>query len=118
MNKEFTCIVCPIGCNLNVMKDDGDNISVSGNKCPRGKEYAINEITNPVRVITTTVRCADGSILPVKTNRPIPKDKIKECMKIINNCNPLLPICVGDVIIEDVFGADVVAVSDISGQIC
>ena len=109
MTKEFTCIVCPLGCTLKVDLADDGNVTVSGNTCPRGKEYGINEMTTPVRVITTTVRCENGSVLPVKTNRPIPKEKIAECMKIINNCNPPLPICPGDVIIENVFGADVVA---------
>jgi len=111
MTKNFTCIVCPMGCNLSVTHNTDGSVSVSGNTCPRGEEYGKNEMTNPVRVITTTVRCSDGTIIPVKTNRPIPKDKINDCMKIINKCNPPLPISVGDVIIKDVFGSDVVATS-------
>ena len=110
MEKKLTCIVCPMGCSLSIELDDDNKIlKVTGNTCPRGKEYAINECTNPLRVVTSTVRLADGRILPVKTNRAIPKDKVFECMNIINSSTASTPIDVGDVIISDVFGADIVA---------
>ena len=112
MNRVLTCIVCPVGCSLNVTLENGKVVSVSGNTCPRGKVYAENECTCPVRTITTTVRCEGGAILPVKTDKPIPKDKIDEAMKIINSQTPHLPISIGDVIIKDVFGANVVATSN------
>ena len=107
--RELTCIVCPLGCNLTVEISDGKVQRVSGNTCPRGKVYAEKECTNPERTITSTIRCEDGSILPVKTESPIPKDKIFECMEIINKTTAHLPIRVGDVIIKDVFGSNVVA---------
>ena len=113
MKRELTCIVCPIGCNLTAEIEDGKVIMVSGNTCPRGKVYAQTECVAPMRTITTTVRCQNGEILPVKTDRTIPKDKIFEAMKIINNACPVLPISVGDVIIKDVFGSNVVAVKNI-----
>ena len=109
MTRELTCIVCPLGCSLAVEMSDGKVQSVSGNTCPRGKVYAEKECTNPVRTITSTVRCEDGSVLPVKTEAPIPKDKIFDAMKIINNASVHLPISIGDVIIEDVYGSKVVA---------
>ena len=109
MKKELTCIVCPIGCSLTVELSDGKVLSVSGNTCPRGKVYGETECTNPTRTITTTVKCVDGTIIPVKTKDPIPKEKIFEAMKIINAATPVLPISVGDVIIDDVFGSKVVA---------
>lgn len=112
MTAKLTCIVCPMGCNLIVTKDSDGIVTVSGNTCPRGADYGKNEMINPVRVITTTVRCENGSVIPVKTNRAVPKDKIKDCMKIINKCNPCLPISIGDVIIKDVFGSDVVATAN------
>ena len=112
MKRELTCIVCPIGCTLTAEIDDGKVTMVTGNTCPRGKVYAETECISPMRTITTTVRCADGTILPVKTATPIPKDKIFEAMKIINKTTPHLPISIGDVIIEDVFGSKVVAVSN------
>ena len=110
MKRELTCIVCPVGCSLTVDFSDGKVTEVTGNTCPRGKVYAENECISPVRTITTTVRCSSGEILPVKTETPIPKEKIFDAMKIINNVHPRLPISVGDVIIENVFGSRVVAV--------
>ena len=109
MNKCFTCIVCPLGCDLNVTLENGKVVSVSGNTCPRGKIYAETECTNPTRTITSTIKCDNGAVVPVKTDRPIPKEKIFELMEIINNSVAHLPISVGDVIIEGVFGCNVVA---------
>ncbi len=110
MKRELTCIVCPVGCSLVANIKDNGTVFVSGNTCPRGKVYAENECVAPMRTITTTVRCENGEILPVKTDSPIPKEKIFEAMKIINKACPVLPIALEDVIIEDVFGSNVVAV--------
>lgn len=109
MKREITCIVCPIGCSLVAEIEGGSVLDVKGNTCPRGKAYAETECVAPVRTITTTVRCKNGKILPVKTDRPIPREKMSEAMRIINNASPCLPISVGDVIIENVFGSNVVA---------
>ncbi len=109
MTKKLTCIVCPLGCSLVAEVENGIVLSVSGNSCPRGKAYAESECVNPQRVVTSTVRCKDGGMLSVKTNRPIPKDKMRECMQIIANATPATPIAVGDIIIKDVFGSDIVA---------
>ncbi|MBE7045780.1 MAG: DUF1667 domain-containing protein [Ruminococcaceae bacterium] len=109
MKRNLTCIICPIGCALEVELEGKQVISVSGNTCPRGKAYAETECTNPQRTVTTTVRCEDGRVLPVKTDRPIPKEKMSECMKIINQTVAPLPISIGDVIIKDVCGSNIVA---------
>ena len=109
MKREMTCIVCPLGCKLTVELENNQVLSVSGNTCPRGEKYAQNECTNPQRTVTTTIKCADGSVVAVKTDKTIPKEKMFECMKIINNTVAPLPIEVGDVIIENDFGANVVA---------
>ena len=114
MKRELTCIVCPIGCSLVAQIEDGKVVDVSGNTCPRGKVYAQTECVAPMRTITTTVRCKSGEILPVKTEGTIPKEKIFEAVKIINKACPVLPISVGDVIIEDVFGSKVVAVRNLA----
>ncbi|MBQ3425543.1 MAG: DUF1667 domain-containing protein [Clostridia bacterium] len=108
MTRELTCIVCPMGCGLKVELDNDKIVSVSGNTCPRGKQYAINECTDPQRTVTTTMRC-DGGVVSVKTDHTISKDKIFECMTIINSYFAPLPIHIGDVIIKDIFGANIVA---------
>ena len=105
--RELTCIICPRGCQLTV--DISEEIAVSGNICPRGKTYAVAECTNPQRTVTSTVRTSDGGVVAVKTDRTIPKDKMMECMEIINRAIATLPVRVGDVIVADVFGANVVA---------
>ncbi len=125
--RELTCIICPRGCQLSVTMDEsaetapkapfgfgslsssvGEELSVAGNMCPRGKIYAIMECKNPVRTVTTTARTSDGGVVAVKTESPIPKDKMMECMALINSCVVELPVRVGDVILEDVFGSSVV----------
>ena len=107
--RNLTCIVCPIGCGIEVLLDDGKVIDVKGNTCLRGKEYAINECTNPQRLVTSTIKCTDGDVVPCKTDRAIPKDKIFECMEIINRTTVAKPIKIGDVLIGNVFGSKIVA---------
>ena len=109
MKRELTCIVCPMGCSLEVELDGNKVVGVTGNTCPRGAKYAEAECTNPQRTITTTMKCSDGSVIAVKTDTTIPKDKMFECMEIINKTTVNLPISVGDVIIKDIFGSNVVA---------
>ncbi len=109
MERTLTCIVCPLGCELKVTLDGKNVVSVEGNTCNRGKVYAENECVNPKRTVTSTVLCEDGSLLPVKTDCAIPKDKIFDCMKLINSTVAHLPVSIGDVIIENAFGSNIVA---------
>ena len=109
MKRELTCIACPLGCALTVTLDGKNVTSVSGNNCPRGKDYAINECVAPVRTVTTTVMCENGELLSVKTSKPIPKEKMLDAMQIINATVAKLPISVGDIIIEDLYGSSVVS---------
>ena len=104
MKRGLTCIVCPIGCQLSVTIENGAVTEVTGNTCPRGKQYAIDECTNPVRTITTTARTTDGGVIPVKTDRPIPKELMFECMNEINRAVVTLPAKIGDIVIEDLLG--------------
>ena len=109
MKRDLICIICPKGCNLNVETDDSNAISVSGNTCKKGIEYAINECTNPVRCVTTTMKTGGGEPISVKTDKAIPKDNMFELMQILNNEIITLPICIGDVIVKDIFGCNIVA---------
>ena len=83
--KELICITCPKGCHLKV--DEANDYAVSGNACPRGAIYGRNELLNPVRVVTSTVRLEGGPLprLNVKTDKPLPKDKMFECMKLLDD---------------------------------
>ncbi|MBQ4527786.1 MAG: DUF1667 domain-containing protein [Clostridia bacterium] len=113
MNRELTCIVCPMGCRLTVELNGKEVVSVSGNTCKRGEDYARSECTNPVRVITTTVRTKSGKILPVKTDKPVPKELMTECMRLINNLCPDCDgeIAMGKIICENILntGANIIA---------
>lgn len=104
MKRNLTCIVCPIGCQLSVTLENGVVTEVTGNTCPRGKQYAIDECTNPVRTVTTTARTSDGGVIPVKTDRPIPKELMFECMTEIDRSVVTLPAQIGDVVIENLLG--------------
>lgn len=109
MERKLTCIICPLGCELTVQVEDKKVLDIKGNTCPRGKVYAESECINPQRTITSTVRCNDGGLVAVKTDKPIPKDKMTDCMSVINKAVATLPVSIGDVIVEDVFGSNIVA---------
>lgn len=104
MIKELTCINCPLGCTVSVTVEDGEITNISGNSCKRGEVYARNELSNPVRVVTSTARVdgAEEYLVSVKTENPIPKGKIMEVMKEINKVHIAAPVAIGDIIIEDV----------------
>ncbi len=114
MKRELTCIICPRGCALSV-EIDGDNVKVEGNGCPKGEKYAIDECTNPTRTVTSTVRVEnrDDTMVSVKTASPIPKDEIFNVMKIIREKTVSAPVNIGDVLIENVCGTDIVATKEI-----
>lgn len=109
MKRNLTCIICPMGCQLEAELENSKVLSITGNTCPRGTEYAKTECTNPMRTVTTTIRYENGVVLPVKTDSMIPKEKMQECMAVINSTIAHLPITAGDVIIENVFGSNVIA---------
>ena len=104
MKRELTCIVCPRGCQMVVELEGKNVLSVVGNFCPRGKTYAETECTHPTRTVTTTAKCSDGSLVSVKTDRPIPKELMFECMKEIDRSVVTLPAQIGDVVIENLLG--------------
>ncbi|MBR1983967.1 MAG: DUF1667 domain-containing protein [Clostridia bacterium] len=100
--KIITCTECPMGCSVTVTLDGERVINVVGNTCPRGKTYAINEVSCPRRVVTTTVKTDKGNPLAVKTDGSIKKSEIFNVMKIINGITVKTPIKIGDVIYENI----------------
>lgn len=110
--RELTCIGCPLGCPLTV-RMDGSEISVSGNTCKRGEDYAKKEVVNPTRIVTSSVHVAGGEItmVSVKTKQDIPKDKIFECMSEIRRASVQAPVAIGDVIIENCAGTGVAVIA-------
>lgn len=102
--RELTCIVCPRGCPLTVTLACGRVTEVVGNACKRGKEYAENECTYPVRTVTSTVRCEDGSVVPVKTSTPIPKELVGEIMKALCTLRAPADARISDTLVSDILG--------------
>ena len=111
----LTCIVCPRGCQMKVTLDEaGVPTNVEGNFCKRGVAYAHDECTNPRRTVTSTVKCASGDVISVKTDSTVPKGMMFEVMAEINKVVADDDLKIGDVIIENVCdtGANVVATSN------
>ena len=100
------CTICPVGCTLKVTGEADGQLKVEGNSCRRGRAYAIKEFTSPERTLTSIMAAGDGTMVPVKTDKPIPKEKISECMKIINEKTLMLPISLGNIIIEKIGGTE------------
>lgn len=117
--RKLVCVVCPRGCNIEVCLEDGKVSGVSGHTCRKGDEYARLECTNPARVLTATVRVDGGHIrmVPVKSDKPVPKPLIFECMKRINPVVLEAPVIIGDIVIENILGTgvNIVATSNIYG---
>lgn len=107
--RKLTCIICPMGCPITVKTEDGRILEITGNTCRRGATYAEAEVCRPERTLATTMRCADGQMLAVKTDRPIPKSKLMDCMAIINANPAPRTAAIGDVLLRDVFGSNIVA---------
>ena len=103
------CIGCPLGCPLTVEMEGNEVKSVAGNTCPRGDAYAKKELTNPTRIVTSTVRVAGGKLamVSVKTESDIPKGKIFDCVKALKDVEVTAPVKIGDVIVENVAGTGV-----------
>lgn len=107
--KELICIQCPMGCPLSVTLEDGKVVRVEGNSCPRGDAYGRKEVTNPTRIVTSSVPVEGGEIarVSVKTANDIPKGKIFDIMAEIRKVAVKAPVKLGQVIIPDVCGTGV-----------
>lgn len=111
--KELICIGCPMGCNLKVEIKDGKAVSVTGNTCKIGENYGKKEVSNPTRVVTSTLKVSGGTIdmVPVKTESDIPKGKIFDVARSLKGRTIKAPIKVGEVLVEDVAGTGVNIIS-------
>lgn len=118
--RKMTCINCPMGCSIEVAVL-GEEITVTGNKCKRGQTYGINEVRDPRRIVTSTIKVLGGDkpLTAVKTDREIPKKIIFEIMEEINRVSVVAPVKIGDVLIENVLGtgANIVATSRVNPSV-
>ena len=112
--RELTCIGCPLGCpltvSLNTNADGSVEVTgVTGNTCPKGDIYARKEVTNPTRIVTSTVRVSGGTspMVNVKTESDIPKAKIADCVEALRGVEIAAPVKIGDIVLENVAGTGV-----------
>jgi CxxC motif-containing protein len=116
--RELTCIGCPLGCPITVTFEHNEVTAVTGNTCPRGDAYARKEVTNPTRIVTSTVRVTGGTsaMVSCKTKEDIPKGKIFDVMEALRTVSVPAPVQIGDVLVRDAAGTgvDVIATKDIA----
>lgn len=111
--KVIRCIVCPTGCSIKVIGKDDKEVSFEGYTCNRGLEYAEQEFREPKRILTTTMKVENGALplIPVRTNKPLLKDKLNEALEIIAQSQVQAPIKMGDILIENILdlGINIIA---------
>ena len=111
--KHFVCVVCPIGCEIDVVHEGSKIISVEGNKCEKSLEFVTQELIEPMRILTTTVRIqgARWSVIPVRTDKAIPKRLFPRVMKQLRGIEQQAPVNIWDVVVRDILrtGANIIA---------
>lgn len=115
--KNLICIGCPLGCQIIVEMENKEVLSVKGNTCKRGEDYARKEVNAPTRIVTSTVKVIGGNapMVSVKTKSDIPKDKIFDCIKVLKEVIVQAPVSIGDVVLENAVGCgvDIVATKSV-----
>lgn len=114
--KVITCVTCPLGCAITV-RGDGDTIeSITGESCKRGIDYAKNEFSHPQRILTSLVKVTGSAspLVSVRSDRPIPKDRMFAIMDEVRGAVAAAPVSIGQVLIENVCGtgANIIATAD------
>jgi CxxC motif-containing protein len=116
--RELTCIGCPLGCSVTVTMENGVVTGITGNTCKRGDTYARKEVTNPTRIVTSTVKVTGGvaPMVSVKTQSDIPKEKIFACVTARKDVIVSAPVLIGDILITNVAGTgiDIVATKNVA----
>lgn len=106
-SKKVTCIVCPKGCRIDAKVKNGEIVSIENYDCKRGLEYAKNEVLDPRRILTTTLKLYGGRVLPVRTKEPIPKKLLKKAMHELKDVIIPPPVKVGDTVAKNVVGTGI-----------
>lgn len=109
MKKEIICTICPLGCHITVT-GEGDGIeTIEGFTCKRGEEYGRQEFAHPVRILTSTVKLTGGvqPLLPVRSERPVPRELLFSCMDVIRETEVRVPVRRYDVVVENICGCGI-----------
>ena len=118
--RHFVCVICPIGCEIDVVHDGDKIISMEGNKCKKSEEFVQQELIEPMRVLTTTVRIQGARlpIIPVRTDKAVPKRLFPRIMSQLRRIKLQAPVGMLDVVVKDVAGtgANVIATRTMSHE--
>jgi CxxC motif-containing protein len=106
MRREYTCIICPIGCDMTAEIEDNEMVSLVGNKCAKGRVYVQQELTNPIRTIATSVLVKGGElpVASVRLSKPVPKASLFKVMAEAKKVILLAPVRIGQVALKDIAG--------------
>ena len=111
--KHFVCVVCPVGCEIDVVHEGNKIISMEGNKCEKSEEFVIQELIEPMRILTTTVRIQGSRwpVIPVRTDKAVPKRLFPRIMRQLRRIKLQAPVNMLDVVVSDVLhtGANIIA---------
>lgn len=111
--RHFICVVCPIGCEIDVVHDGRRIISMEGSKCEKSQEFVTQELIEPMRILTTTVRIqgARWVVIPVRSDKAVPKRLFPRIMKQLRRIRLQAPVNMLDVVVRDVLhtGANIIA---------
>jgi len=111
--KHFVCVVCPVGCEIDVVHDGAKIMSMEGNKCEKSEEFVTQELIEPMRILTTTVRIQGSRwpVVPVRTDKAVPKRLFPRIMKQLRRVKLQAPVNMLDVVVRDVLrtGANIIA---------
>jgi len=104
--RHFVCVVCPIGCEIDVVHDGSKIISMKGNKCEKSEEFVRQELIEPMRTLTTTVRIQGSRwpVIPVRTDKAVPKRLFPRIMKRLRRIKLQAPVNMLDVVVKDIVG--------------
>ncbi len=116
--KHFVCVVCPIGCEIDVVHEGSKIISMEGNKCEKSVEFVTQELIEPMRILTTTVRIqgARWPVIPVRTDKAVPKRLFPRVMRDLRRIELQAPVSMLDVVVGDILhtGSNIVATRTMS----
>ena len=111
--KHFVCVVCPIGCEIDVVHEGSKIISMEGNRCEKSVEFVTQELIEPMRILTTTVRIQGSRwpVIPVRTDRTVPKRLFPRIMRDLRRIELQAPVSMLDVVVGDILntGANIIA---------
>jgi CxxC motif-containing protein len=118
VEEKIICIGCPLGCRATLRIDHhGNVVKVTGYRCKEGRQYVVEEYRSPVRIFTATILTEKSTrpLLPVRTDRPILKGKLKEAILTVVKLKAKPPVRIGQVILPNILntGADVIATDDL-----